>query len=396
MVRTLDIVFSQDFFPKIGGAHLWLYETYKRWPSHVNLLTRHYDDSLEERRKEASFDGREHGAIKIIRKDIAIHEINLFELRCSKRFMHASSTIKRLAGYGQSTIHCLRAFPEGFSALLVKLRKPYKTRLIVYAHGEETIVANSSRQLKLISYLVYRSADLVIANSENTASLVKEICRQAKIVCVHPGVEYSLFQKDATEIDYYRRQWRWPKENIVVFTVARMEPRKNQETVIRAISNLRKEGLPLAYICAGDGEERKRLEKLSEEMGLGPYIMFPGVLAEEKKILTYLASNIYAMPSISTGNMIEGFGIVFLEAAAAGIPSICGNNGGQSEAVLNGKTGYVVDGLDLKSVENAIRKLANDPILRKKMGEEGKLWAKAHDWNTVSSNIFNIIKKHVY
>ena len=89
------------------------------------------------------------------------------------------------------------------------------------------------------------------------------------------------------------------------------------------------------------------------------------------------------MPSIQHGEMIEGFGIVFLEAAAAGVPSICGNVGGQAEAVVRGKTGLVVDGASLYDVKRAIRRLATDKSMRVMMGREGRKWAENHDWDHV-------------
>ena len=87
------------------------------------------------------------------------------------------------------------------------------------------------------------------------------------------------------------------------------------------------------------------------------------------------------MPSVQLGEMIEGFGIVFLEAAAAGKPSICGNIGGQAEAVLDGRTGLVVDGSEpgarrrRAAIAGAGRRAA--PAL----GREGLAWAREHDWS---------------
>ena len=86
------------------------------------------------------------------------------------------------------------------------------------------------------------------------------------------------------------------------------------------------------------------------------------------------------MPSVQSGSLIEGFGIVFLEAAAAGRPSVCGKIGGQSEAVLDGETGLVVDGSDEAAVAAALRRLATDAGQRARMGENGRRWAQEHDW----------------
>lgn len=85
--------------------------------------------------------------------------------------------------------------------------------------------------------------------------------------------------------------------------------------------------------------------------------------------------------------MIEGFGIVFLEAAAAGIPSIAGNAGGQPEAVLHGCTGLVIDGANLAELKQAIRLLAEDVKLREYLGANGRKWAAENDWRSVAQKL---------
>ncbi|MGH9959424.1 MAG: glycosyltransferase family 4 protein [Pyrinomonadaceae bacterium] len=201
-------------------------------------------------------------------------------------------------------------------------------------------------------------------------------------MCIHPGVN-AEFSPPEADLQAYRSQWRWPAGTVVVSTVARMEPRKNHAMVIRALAELRKEGRSVAYICAGDGQERARLIGLAQELGMRNWVRFPGAVTDQEKKLIYGASHIYAMPSIQVGEMIEGFGIVFLEAAAAGMPAISGNSGGQSEAVIHGKTGFVVDGASLPDVHQAVRNLVDNGELRAVMGREGKKWAAEHDWTKV-------------
>jgi len=153
--------------------------------------------------------------------------------------------------------------------------------------------------------------------------------------------------------------------------------------VIRALAELREEGLAVGYVCAGDGEERCSLKDMADKLDLTQWVHFPGEVTEHDKKLIYGASDIFAMPSIQVGEMIEGFGIVFLEAAAAGLPSICGNTGGQTEAVLHGKTGIVVDGTSLVEVCRAIRSLVKQPQIRTELGRQARTWAEKHDWANV-------------
>ena len=387
-----DLLLLQDFFPQIGGAHAWLYEVYRRWTTRVVVLTR---DETAHRAAQAAFDARDQGALHIVRDDIVVKEINLLKPASWRAMLRVVSRLQALRAGRAARIHCVRAFPEGFCGLMARALRRRSTRLIVYAHGEETLVARSSRQLKFIARTVYANADLVIANSQNTVRLVRELCPAARVVCVHPGVDTRAYQIDAQRAAEFRKRWAWPADTIIVSTIARMEPRKNQDAVLHAVAELRAAGLALGYVCAGDGAERGALERRAKELGIAEWVRFPGALSESDKLLTYAASDIYAMPSIQAGEMIEGFGIVFLEAAAAGIPAICGSIGGQPEAVSAEVTGIVVDGNDAAAVTAALRRLASDPALRSRMGVAARRRATEFDWSHMAAAAAQVIELHV-
>ena len=394
--RTIEsnIVISQDFAPMIGGAHLWLYEVYRRWPStFVNVLTENCTMDKDQAQRQIAFDLQDNGKIQIIRKDIHIEQIRLANIDLWKKYLKILNIMKSIDKDGYTYLHCLRAFPEGFSGALYKNFVSKKAKLIVYAHGEEILITNTSRQLRWLAKHVYKNADLIIANSENTKKLIHSLCSNSHIACIHPGVNVGDYQKPKSETDEFRSKWNWPEETVIICTIARMEPRKNHATVLRAIANLRGKGHPVAYVCGSEGQEKIKLAKLAEDLNIAQWVHFTGTLSEKDKIMTYAASDIHAMPSIQLNEMIEGFGIVFLEAAAAGIPSICGNSGGQSEAVLNGKTGIIVDGTKLSEVEGAIQLLAENKSLRDEMGNQGRLWAAQNDWEIITQKIFNEVDK---
>jgi phosphatidylinositol alpha-1,6-mannosyltransferase len=378
-----NIVVSQDFFPKIGGAHTWLYESYRRWSTPVRLLTQTYSQDARISQAELEFDRGRHGSLQILREIVPPEKVDLLNTSCWKSYAGQLRSIRRLAGSEPVILHCLRAFPDGFAGALYKMLHPRATVLVIYAHGEEVLIAKTSGQLGLMAWCAYATADLIIANSQSTRRLVDHLCSNDKTVCVHPGVDPANFQLPAEEVAGYRASWGWPCGTVVLSTIARMEPRKNHRMGVEVLQKLRAEGIPLTFVCAGDGEERVRLEEMARAACLQEWIRFPGAVSEQQKRLLFAASDIYAMPSIQVGEMIEGFGMVFLEAAAAGVPAICGNTGGQPEAVLDGKTGIVVDGCDLMSVAAAVRQLAGHPEVRRYMGEQGRLWAADHAWEHV-------------
>jgi phosphatidyl-myo-inositol dimannoside synthase len=381
--EAANIVISQDFLPKIGGAHSWLYEAYKRWGSPVRVLTSRYSKLAEIAASERNFDTGRHDSIEIFRTITPSADLSLVSPACLKSYVRQLRSVHHLAERHHVILHCLRAFPDGFAGALYKLLRPRSAMLVVYAHGEEVLIAKTSRQLAFMAKCAYQVADLVIANSQSTRRLVSQLSPNSKTVCVHPGVDPLSYRVSPEEAARYRASWGWPSGTVVFSTIARMEPRKNHRMGIEVLRKLRCEGLPLAFVCAGEGEERARLKEIAQETGLQDWIRFPGAVPEREKRLLFAASDIYTMPSIQVGHMIEGFGIVFLEAAAAGVPSVCGNSGGQPEAVLNMETGIVVDGNDLDAIASAVRNLATDPALRRRMGDRARVWAAEHAWEHV-------------
>lgn len=378
-----DIVISFDWMPRIGGAHLWLYEVYRRWAGPVDVLTVRPDDVADPAALPAGDDAADN-SITTHRRAIPIPDLSLASLSCWSRLMRNASMAVALSGRGPANFHCLRAFPEGFVGLLGKrFARGSRIRLVVYAHGEEILVARSSRFLTWMARRVYAGAELVIANSENTRQLVSDLSPKARIRVIHPGVDVRTFVVPERERQAFRQRLSWDDETIIVSTVARMERRKNHGAVIESVARLNREGLRVAYICAGDGLERGALESLARQLAIEDRVRFPGVVSDDEKRLILAVSDIHAMPSIRDGEMIEGFGIVFLEAAAAGVPSVSGSNGGQREAVIDGVTGLVVDGRVPEQVCDALRRLASDVSVRRDLGSRARQWAAEHDWSAV-------------
>lgn len=379
------LLLSSDFFPLIGGAHYWMYEVYRRWTSPVTVIAK--DLSVDPRLAEgqAGFDKRAHGALTIVRIKTGFGDFNLMDPACRKDYAVIQEAMHRIEGKGSATLHCLRAIPDGIAGLMYKARHLGRPTLAVYVHGEEILVAQSSRQLSLLAKIVYRFSDIIIVNSRATKKRLEDFCHPADVHVISPGVACSLFDIPDSEVAAYRNHWGFGEGTVILTTMARLEKRKNHHRVLRAMADLvTREGLALAYVIGGDGDERENLRALVGELGLQDHVRLCGYLSDREKILTYKASDIHIMPSVQEGPMIEGYGIVFLEAAAAGIPSIAGNSGGQPEAVIHTVTGLVIDGNDIEAIKDAVRMLAADRELRKKMGDAGRAFAGGHDWEAVA------------
>ena len=153
------------------------------------------------------------------------------------------------------------------------------------------------------------------------------------------------------------------------------------------IKNLLPKYPKLKYVSIGDGEEKENLISLQKELGLTDEVNFIYKSTEQEKLALLEKSDIFVMPSVVHKKSIEGFGITFIEAASYGKPSIGGIFGGEADAILNGKTGYLCDGNDLNAIyETLIKALDNEHY--KKLSANALEFSKNFSWD-------KIIKKYI-
>jgi phosphatidyl-myo-inositol dimannoside synthase len=165
-----------------------------------------------------------------------------------------------------------------------------------------------------------------------------------------------------------------------LLTVARLssaEGYKGHDLVLEALAHLKGIPLPpLRYQIAGAGDDSNRLQKLAKDLGLQDIVEFLGRVSDDELVSLYQGCDIYVMPSYvrrrPDGTWAgEGFGIVYIEAAACAKPSVGCDEGGQTDIIQDGKTGMLVKP-EAKDVARALRKLASDATLRQKMGQAAK------------------------
>ncbi len=218
---------------------------------------------------------------------------------------------------------------------------------------------------------VYRNAATNIVNSRNTGRLLEALGVPAERIHVaYPGVDATRFRPDIEGSDI-RRRFAAQGETVLL-SVGRLQRRKGHDLAIRAISRLDRSA-PVQYLIAGDGDERQRLEALARERGVAERVHFLGEVRAADLPRYYAACDIFLLPNrIDTDGDIEGFGIVFLEAASTERPAIGGRSGGVPEAIADGETGVLVSGTDEEELTSAIQRLAASESLRRAMGTAGR------------------------
>jgi phosphatidyl-myo-inositol dimannoside synthase len=219
---------------------------------------------------------------------------------------------------------------------------------------------------------VHRRASAIVANSHNTARELRAFGVPSEaIVVIHPAVDAARFELPAVDRNLRRRLAA--DDELLLLTVGRLQRRKGHDLVLRALAQLALDRPRVRYAIVGEGDERGALERLAGELQLGDLVTFVGEVSPEDLPGYYAAGDIFAHPNRVDGVDVEGFGMVFLEAAAAGLPTIGGATGGVPEAIVDGETGFLVSGTDVAELATTIRRLSNSLDLRRCLGNAGQM-----------------------
>ena len=262
-----------------------------------------------------------------------------------------------------------------------------KTKSFCLIHSKEiNHPIGSSLNKRMINAL--NKANFIIANSDFTKNLATKLGYENKnIKIINPGCNYPIqVNKDGKEFAENIFKNAFPK----LITVSRLDGRKSHKNVLMTIKNLLPKFPKLKYVSIGDGDEKNNLEKLRKELDLMDQVRFIYKSTEQEKIGLLEKSDIFVMPSVVYKKSVEGFGITFIEAASYGKPSIAGKFGGEADAVLEGKTGYLCDGNDLNNLyETLLKVLDNDHY--KKLGANALAFSKNFSWNKIVKKYIELI-----
>jgi phosphatidyl-myo-inositol dimannoside synthase len=348
------LLVTNDFPPKIGGIQSYLWELWRRLPPEdVTVLTSPYADS-------ASFDSEQPFRIERTREPVLLPNPIL-----TRRVRDLAAAV------GAEAVVLDPAVPLGLIGPHLGL--PFAAVL----HGSEVTVPGRLPGTKQLLGRVLGSASLLISAGGYPAAEAERALRKIPpIVQVPPGVDTNRFIPLAPiERASARARLGLPGAGPLVLSVSRLVPRKGMDVLIKAAAQVAGPGghNDLHVVIAGQGRDKPRLEHLIRRSGapvrlLGrvPNVDLPDLFA---------CADLFVLCCRSrwAGLEQEGFGIVFLEAAAAGVPSVAGESGGSAEAVVDGETGFVVrDPSDVDTVARAIERLIDDPALASRQGQAAR------------------------
>ncbi len=339
------LVLTELFLPTKGGTAVWFDEVYRRLGGkEIHIITADVPGATEHDVDHPN----------------TVHRLNLRRVP----WLRPESLGMYLKFFGKAlwlavtnrfdAVHAGRALPEGLVAWLVA-RLTFRP-VVIYAHGEELTGWGNGNKYKAMCFAL-RHADKVIANSDFTRNTLIDMGVAPKqIELIHPGVDIERFRPGLPFQDLRDSLGLQPGA-MLVLSVGRLSRRKGFDTVIRAMPALHATGLDVHYAIVGIGEDEAYLNALVREHGFGDRVHLLGHVPMNDLPRWYNACDLFVLANREIGGDTEGFGMVFIEAAASGKTSIAGRAGGTGSAVLDGITGIQVDGESVEAVTAALREM---------------------------------------
>ena len=350
------LLVTNDYPPKVGGIQSYLWEIYRRLPQDkVVVYTTPHPDS-------ESFDQKQ------------THKIIRSKQRVLLPTRQVANQIRSLAEVENiDFIMYDPAVPIGI--LGPKIGIPYG----VILHGAEvTIPGRVPIARSLIANVLQHAKLVVTAGDYSTKEAIRAAKQNLPVCVIPPGVDIDRFKPlDEQARSTIRERFNFKDDDEVILTLSRLVPRKGMDVLISATSELMKTRPRVHLLIAGTGRDLRRLKALAQSTNAP--VTFLGFVSDNEVAELYGIADVFGMICrVRWGGLEqEGFGIVFLEAAACGVPQIAGRSGGADEAVLEGETGFVVDNpTDSNAVKQALEKLLADSETRQEMGRNSRARAE--------------------
>ena len=367
------LLVTNDFPPKVGGIQSLLWEWWRRLPSdQFAVLTSPYKGARE-------WDAQQPFRVERVRESVLLpHPLMV---KC----------INDLArDFGADFVVLDPAVPLGIIGPNLDL--PYA----VVLHGAEvTVPGRLPGSQQVLGRVLRRATHCIAAGSYPAREAERAAGRALPTTVVAPGVDTDRFRVlDDDARRGARERFGIPIDAELIVGVSRLVPRKGFDTAIAAVARMARARPNLELVIAGAGRDEGRLARLARDRGAP--VRFLGRVSFEDLPLLYGCADVFTMLCRNRwlGLEQEGFGIVFLEAAACGVPQVAGASGGAAEAVDDGVTGIVVDDPDnVDEVVKAFEHLLDDDAVRRSMGAAARVRAEAEfSYEVLAEKLWNTLR----
>lgn len=361
------LLLTDSFLPHAGGSRIYYYNLFRGLSAYpdvaVNVLTKKVPGWQE-------FDNKSSTPTFVVQRRFEPLP-NLRYSQLPKGIFPVSEALARTFQSSADIVFSGDLYPQGLAALLIK--KLFGIPYVAFAHGEEITSMERLRFQWRFCHFIYRHADAVIANGSFAADRLVAMNVEPKRICkITPGIDPEAFKPLPRSRELSARHGCAGK--FVIMTISRLVPRKGHAAVLKAISLL-SSGVrsSIRYLIVGKGPEEERLRQLSNSLGLDSIVEFVGFVPDSQLNAYYNLCDAFVMPNREQQDGdIEGFGMVFIEANAAGKPVIAGNSGGTKEAVVHNQTGFLVEPDNFEKLAETLLLLVQNPELCVRIGDAGR------------------------
>lgn len=357
-----SLLVTNDFPPKVGGIQSYLYELWRRLPpDQTAVLTTPF-------RGARSWDAEQAFRVE----------------RTWERVLFPTPSLSRRVDVLAREVGADLIVLDPTLPLARIGRRLSAAPYLVVVHGAEVTVPSRLPGARSLAASVLADAAGVIAAGQYPARQASELVPGLRGVVVPPGVDTDRFRPaDPEARKETRRRFGLPTDAPLVLGVSRLVPRKGFDVLLDAAA-----ALPGVHVAiAGAGRDRRRLARRAASLGGRVHLL--GRVSDDDLPALYGCADAFAMLCRDRwgGLEAEGFGIVFLEAAACGIPAVAGRSGGSHEAVLDGETGFVVEPRDVLAVRTALRTLLEEDATRVAFGNAARVYAQSCSYDVVAPRL---------
>jgi len=258
--------------------------------------------------------------------------------------------------------------------------------VVVTAHGTYVPKTSQRRFVGMLYRWAYRRAHL-IAVSNYTAEQVQAALPGIPVTVIRNGVHFARFQQPALVP---------AKAGPTILASGAVKPRKGLHVLIDAMAQVRDSIPNVQLIITGRQDDPGYLAQLQDQIAalqLVQNVHLLGQIPEHELLGWYQHADVFALPTLNIGEKFEGFGLVFLEASACGLPVIGTMGSGVQEAIIDGTTGLLVPQNDVPALADAITCLLRDKTRREQMGVAGRDYARSQDWSAVAVRVFSLYQQ---
>jgi phosphatidyl-myo-inositol dimannoside synthase len=275
--------------------------------------------------------------------------------------------------YQVDIIHLHHVLPVGYVA--GRIKKKFGIKYLVFSHGTDIASAGAKKWKRKMMIAVSKQSEQIIVNSQNLrrrlVNVFPELADMTSVLYPCPDKEY-LTPPPKQVIDSLVHQYALEGKKVLL-SVSRLDDGKGFPHLIRLMPKILQRVPQLVWFIIGDGDKRDVIVKEIQKQNLQNIVRFIGEIPHEDLLSYYHLADVFVLLTHPDNGKEEGLGLVFLEAAAAGLPVVAGRSGGVEEAVLHEKTGLVIDiHQHPNDIVDAIVKTMTDQSYAQALGRAGQ------------------------